>query len=297
VYTKAGRWSDAARALEAIGAGPRQLAPYDYRAGNYDKAIELAKRGGGSDMQVIIAQSYLKKGDSKGAAEIYKQLTANNPRTDWLENLASAQYKSGDKAGYLETVRKLIKADPSPQRWKTLLSSLRGQNMGDGPKMTLYALMRDTGNLTLPEDVESMAKFAVIAGLPGAAVRALNEAENANLIAANDPKTQRLVQTAKQRAQVQELALPKLPATPVGYMEAANIHFGRGEYPKAAALYTRAVSGNVPNTDFARMMGGISQVRAGNAGAAVRTFNSVPANSSFKDVADLWSLFAQTRPA
>lgn len=298
VYTKAGRWADAARALEGIGAGPRQLAPYYYRAGNYDKAIELAKRGGGNDMQVIIAQSYLKQGDSKGAAEIYKKLTASNPgRTDWLENLASAQFKSGDKQGYLDTVRKLIKADPSPARWKTLLSSLKSQNMGDGPKMALYALMRDTGNLTLPDDVEGMAKFAVIAGVPGAAVRALDEAQNANLIAANDPKTQRLVQTARQRAQVQELALPRLPATPVGYMEAANIYFGKGEYPKAAALYGRAVSGNVPNTDFARMMGGISQVRAGNSGAAVRTFNSVTANSSFKDVAELWSLFAQTRPA
>lgn len=298
VYTKAGRWNEAAKALESIGAGPRQLAPYYYRAGNYDKAIELANRAGGSDMQVIVAQSYLKKGDAKGAAEIYKKLTAANPgRTDWLENLAAAQYKSGDKTGYLDTVRKLIKADPSPARWKTLLSSLKNQNMGDGPKVALYALMRDTGNLTVPEDVENLSKFAVIAGVPGAAVRALEEAQKANLIAANDPRTQRLVDTARTRAQTQQLALPKQPATPAGYLEAANTYFGMGDYPKAAALYQRAIAGNAPGVEFAKMMGGISQVRAGQAGAAVRTFNSVAPTSAFKDVAELWSLFAQTRPA
>ena len=39
VYTRAGKYAQAASELQSVGASPRQLAPLYYQAGQYDRAI------------------------------------------------------------------------------------------------------------------------------------------------------------------------------------------------------------------------------------------------------------------
>lgn len=294
VYTRAGQWGAAAKELQNIGAGPRQLAPYYYRAGDYGKAIELAKRGGGSDMDVIIAQSYSKQGNEAGAAEIYKRLVkAGGPRqVDYLQNLASIQYRLKDRVGYLETTRSLIKADPSPTRWLALLTGLKQQNMGNGPKLAVYELLRQTGNLTKADDVQDAAKFAVLSGHPMVAVSAMNEAANANVVDKNDAMIQRLFQVSQQNAQT-----AAAQAQSKGPLAMANVLFGRGQYPQAAGLYERVAQSDPAKADEARLFGGIALVRAGNSDGAQALLRGVGDKSAYKDVAELWALYAQTRAA
>ena len=298
VYTKARQFGPAARELEAIGAGPRQLAPFYYSAGQFEKAIDTAKRAGGTEMQVIVAQSNLRLNRPKEAIAVYQQLIkSSGARPQWLENMARAQFESGDKAGYLQSVRQMIRVDPSPERWRTLLGSMRNQNMSNEAKLVLYQLMLETGNLTKPEDFQDMAKLAILDNQPGVARRALGRAVAANVIQANDAMTARLIQAANQRAQAAEAGLAKLPRTGPGFLQAGNIFFGAERYPQAANAYAQAARANVPSADQARVLGGISLLRANNPGGARAQFNSVPVGSGFKDVADLWSLYASTRPA
>lgn len=298
VYTKARQFGPAARELEAIGAGPRQLAPFYYGAGQFQKAIDTAKRAGGTDMQVIVAQSNLRLNRPKEAIAVYQQLIRTaGPRAQWLENMARAQFESGDKAGYLQSVRQMIRVDPSPARWKTLLSSMRGQNMSNEAKLVLYQLMLETGNLTRPEDFQEMAKLAILDNQPGVARRALGRAVAANVIQANDAMTSRLIQEANRRAQMAEAGIARLPRTPQGFLQAGNIYFGAERYPQAANAFAQAARAVTPAADQARVLGGIALLRANNPAGARARFNSVPAGSGYKDVADLWSLYASTRPA
>ncbi|MDT7934349.1 MAG: tetratricopeptide repeat protein [Sphingomonadaceae bacterium] len=290
VYTRGGQWLAAARELEQVGAGPRQLAPYYYRAGQYQKAIELAKRAGGQDMEVVMAQSYLKLNNPQAAADVYKRLIKSNPRPEWLGNLASIQYKT-DRVGYLQTIRQLIKADPSPNNWKILLIGLKQQNMGTGAKFAVYELLRQTGNLTTSEDVQDFTKFAVLSGVPGAGARAIDEAAGANVVNKGDPMIARLVQVSEAKAREAQAAVGKGP------IQAANAAYGAGNFPQAAELYGRIAGANGPDTDQARVLGGIALIRAGNAAAALRMLNAVSDKSAFKDVAELWALYAQTRRA
>lgn len=294
VYANSGQFAAAAQQLETIGAGPRQLAPYYYRAGQYDKAIELAKRAGGADMQVVVAQSYLKKGDKKGAAVVYQQLIrTSGPRMEWLDNLASIQF-SYDKGAYLNTVRQMIKIDPSPARYKALLFNLKQQNMSDQARLVLYQLMRQTGNLTEAADVQDMSKLAIIGGQPGIALGALQDAQKANVVSSGDPMIGKLVKvsTEQQNAAVAQAA--RQPATPAGRLAAGNAYFGANQYPQAAQSYAHAAVAGGAAGDQARVLQGISLVRGGDANGARQAFDGVGKGSPFFDVAQLWSLYAST---
>jgi hypothetical protein len=296
VHSRAGNFAAAASELERVGAGPRTLAPYYYRAGNLDKAIELAKRAGGPDMQVIIAQSYIRQGKTKDAIGVYQQLIrTSGPRMNWLQNLASAQFKDGDKAGYMETVRQIIRVDPSPANWRTLLVNMRGQNMSNEAKLALYQLMIDTGNLTRPEDFQDFAKLAILDNQPGAARSVLNKAVAAKAIDPNDAMTARLIEAANQRAAAADAELARLPRTGEGLYKAGLVHFGAERYPAAATSLTQAVAARAPNAEQARMLAGISLLRGGNAAGARQQFAAIPAGSPFKDIAEIWSLYASTR--
>ena len=298
VYANSGQWAQAAHEAEAIGAPPRQLAGYYYHAGQYDRAIELAKRAGGPEMQVVIAQSYLKKGDKRGAANVYAQLIrTSGPRMDWLDNLASLQF-SYDKAAYLNTVRQMIKIDPSPARFKALLFNLKNQNMSDQARLALYQLMRQTGNLTEPADVQDMAKLAIINGLPGLALGAVQEAQKANVVAPNDPMSAKLVQVSGQRSAALLAQAPRQPATPQGRMMAGNGYFGAGQYPQAAQAYSAVIAARAPAADEARVLQGYrARSRGQRQRRGAQRSTACPREARFFDVAQLWSLYASTHRA
>lgn len=292
VYTRGGQFGRAAQELEGIGAPPRQLAPLYYRAGQFNKAIAAANKAGGTDMQVIVGQSYLRTGKFDEAAKVYERLAKGNPR--YLENLAAAQYKMGDKKAYLATTERLIRFDPSPARWKTLLVDLKGAQMPREAKLALFHLMDQTNNLSRAEDYQEFAKLAVIANQPGVAKAALDKAKAANALG-NDAMTNTLVAEAGKRAAQAQATLGKLPQNGAGQFQAGNILLGAGNYPAAAQAFNRAIAGKAPQADAARLYMGIAQVRAGQTGAARQTFAAIPATSNLRDVASLWSLYASTR--
>lgn len=286
-YTAARQYGRAAQELESIGASPRQLAPLYYQAGNYGKAIQLANKAGGSDMMTIVAQSYYNQGKFDQAAETYQRMLKANPNNERaLENLAAAQFKTGDKAAYLKTTERLIRVDPSPQRWRTLLLNLKKEKMSREAKLALYELMKQTNNITRPEDYQEYAKLAIVANQPGVAKSALS----GDAVKATDSMTASLIRAATERSAKAMAEVGRLPNTPAGQLQAGNTYFGAGDYAKAAAAYARA--GNSPTT---QLQLGIAQLRAGQAATARSTFKAIPENSPVADVAALWSLYASTK--
>ena len=293
VYTRAGRYGEAAGALQASGAAPRQLAPLYYQAGQYDKAIALARQAGGDDMQILIAQAATKQGRPKEAVAAYNALIkANGPKPIYLENLAGAQYRSGDKAGYLATTTRLIKVDSSPARWKTLLVDLRQNPMRPEAKLAVYHLMSATDNISRPEDYAEFAKLALVANQAGTAQAAL-----ARTGGATDAMSQKMVQAAAGMVAKAPAEAAKLSANPATALRGGNAYFGLGQFPQAIAAYDKAIAANGNDADQARVFKGIAAEKAGNAALARQAFASVTDKTGMKEVADLWALHASTRGA
>ena len=291
VYTAAGQYGKAAQELEANGGNAKQLASLYYQSGQFDKAIAYAKKAGGPDGGTIVAQSYIKTGKYALAAQTYQGMIKQyGAQQKFLENLAAAQFKAGDKKAYLETTTRLVKVDPSPARWNALLLNLKESQMSRDAKLGLYELMRQTGNIRLPTDFQEYAKLAIVGNQPGTAKTALDQAKAANAIPADDAMTNRLIQAAGNRAAQAQAQLPKLPGTPAGQLAAANTYFGMGDYAKAASAYAKA-----PRSDVTKLQMGIAQVKAGQAAAGAATFRSIPDSSQVHDVAAMWQLYASTK--
>jgi tetratricopeptide (TPR) repeat protein len=294
VYTKAGQYGKAADELQAGGAAtPKQLASLYYNAGNYSKAVSLAKQAGGDDMQVLIAQAAIKQGHYQEAVTAYNKLIASHgAKPQYLENLAGAQYKSGDKKAYLVTTEKLIRVDASPARWKTLLVELQKSQMRPEAKLALFHLMDTTGNLIRPEDIQEFAKLAIVGNQPGVAQAVLTKAGGS---LGADPMTAKLAQAAATRAQAAGVNAPKLAANPATAAQAGGAYLGLGQYPAAVSAYGKAAAAGGPDADSAKVFEGIAQVKSGSGAAAKTTFASVGDANGMKDIADLWKLYASTK--
>lgn len=290
VYTRAGRYSEAAAALQSSGAPPRQLAPLYYQAGQFDKAVALAKQAGGEDMQILIAQAYTKQGRPKDAEKAYEALIkANGPKAIYLENLAGAQYKAGDKAAYLETTTRLIKVDGSPARWKTLLVDLRTHPMRPEAKLAVYHLMSATGNIDRPEDYAEFAKLALVNNQAGIARGALTKAG-----AATDAMSQKMVQAATAMTTKAAAEAPKLAAAPTTALRGGNAYLGLGQYGPAIAAFDKVIAANGADADQARLWKGVAALHSGNTALAKKSFTDVTDKNGMSDIADLWALYAGT---
>lgn len=290
-FTAVGRYGDAAAALQEVGAPCNQLAPLYYQAGQLDKAVSIAKSCPGEGSQILVAQAYSRQGNHKAAIAAYNKLIASNgPKATYLENLSGAQFKAGDKAGYLATTTRLIKVDASPARWKVLLTNFQQNNMRSEAKLALYHLMLTTGSLSRPADLQDFARLALINGQAAVAKTALEKAGSGS-----DPMSQKLASAASAAVAKEGAEAVKLSATPATAFKGGNAYLGLGDNAKAIAAYDKAIAANGLDADYARVFKGIAQVKAGQKAAAITTFKAVNEKSGMKDIADLWSLYAGSR--
>jgi tetratricopeptide (TPR) repeat protein len=237
VYGKAGNYSALAQEMQSCGASAIQTARAYYSGRNYAKAVEFAGKAGGADGKLITAQSYVQMGNTAKAIEAYNALVAAAPKGDYFAQLASLQFKSGDKKGYSETLEKMIRRDPSPQNWKSLLGNLKKQPMADSAKLALYQLVQQTGNMDGAADYQEMAKLAMVTGAPALA-KTLLETAVASKSIPGDPATLGLIQSAAGRIPTANADIARFSRSVSGndVARAGRTHFGAGQYPQAIAL-------------------------------------------------------------
>ena len=292
VYTRARQYGRAASELEAIGAPPKQLAQLYYNAGDLGKAVSYARKAGGEDMQILIAQAAARQGRYGEAVTAYNNLIrTNGAKPVYLENLAGAQYKAKDKKGYIATTTRLIKIDPSPARWKTLLINMRGGELSPIAKLALYHLMSQTGSIDRNEDYLEFAKLALVSGQAGTAREVLAKAGTTG----TDAMSQRLAQAANQRSALAAQQAPKLAANPATALQAGNAFLGLNQYPQAIAAFDKAIGAGGAGADQARIFKGIAQIRAGQIAPAKASFASIPEASEFRDIGNMWALYSSTK--
>lgn len=290
-FTAVGQYGQAAAALEQIGAPCGQLGPLYYRAGQLDKAVAIAKNCPGEASQILVAQSMSRQGNHKAAVAAYNKLIASNgAKAIYLENLAGAQFKSGDKAGYLATTTRLIKSDPSPKRWQVLLTELQSHNMRTEAKLALYHLMLTTGTLSRKQDFHDFAKLAMINGQAAVAKAALEKSG-----VTSDPMDQKLAAAANAAVAKEGPEAIKLSGDAKTAFKGGNAWLGLNDYAKAIAAYDKAIAANGPDADFARVFKGIAAVKGGQKATALAAFKQVNEKSGMKDIADLWGLYASVR--
>jgi tetratricopeptide (TPR) repeat protein len=293
VYTRAGRYGEAANALKATGAGPAQLAPLYYRAGQYGLAVAEAKKAGGEQMQILIAQAAMRQGKYGEAVAAYNGLIrSNGPKALYLENLAGAQYKSGDKKGYLATTEKLVRSDSSSARWKTLLVNFRQNPMRPEAKLAMYHLMSATGTLEKPEDFQEFAKLALVANQAGIASGALAKSGGGT-----DAMSLKLAEAAGKMAAKAAKEAPTLSANPATATRGGNAYLAMGQYPRAIAAFDKAIAANGNDADQAKVFKGIAALKSGNVKGGKASFDAVSEKNGMQDIAHLWSLYAATRGA
>jgi len=290
-FTAVGQYGQAAAALEQVGAPCNQLGPLYYRAGQLDKAVAIARKCPGEASQIMVAQAMTRQGNHKAAIAAYNALIkSNGPKAIYLENLSGAQFKAGDKAGYLATTTRLIKSDPSPARWKVLLTDVQGQNMRSEAKLALYHLMLTTGALDRPADYQDFARLALLNGQAAVAKLALDKAGGGT-----DAMSQKLAAAAASAVSKEGAEAVKLSASPATAFKGGNAWLGINDYAKAIAAYDKAIAANGVDVDYARVFKGIAQVKAGQKAAGIASFKAVGEKSGMKDIANLWSLYAGSR--
>jgi tetratricopeptide (TPR) repeat protein len=287
VYTRGGNFGKAAAELESIGAPPSQLAPLYYQARQYDKAIAAAQKSG---QLTIVAQSYLQQGKAAEAARIYEKMVAQNPNNlNALQNLAGAQYKMGDKKAYLATTQKLLRLDPTPERWRILLVDMKNEPMSREAKLGLYHLMHQTGALRTQAEVEEFAKIAIVSGQAGFAERVVKEAIASGIFPAGSPMAARIMQAGAQRAADALKSAPTDAKSPKTAMSAGSAYLGVSRYPDAIAAFTLAQKG--PTPEAATLFRGIATVKNGNRAGARPIFEGLR-TGSMTDIASLWALYS-----
>lgn len=291
VYTSLGQWAKAATELQAAGGSPAQLAPLYYRAGQYGNAIAAAQRApGNTQMQEIIAQSYYQQGKLADAGKMYeKMLKSGKVDKGWLVNLSGIQYKMGDKKGYLETVERLIRLDPSKANWQRLLTELKKAGLPPAPQLALMMLMNETGTLG-EDDYQTFAKLSILGGQPGLAANALQKARDAGKLA-DDDMSRKLLEAATARANASAAEAAKLlaSAAPADQLKAGKLLLGNGDFARAIPALSKAAAGG--DTEALTQLG-IAQIRAGQRPQGTATLKKVAAGDTpFAGVASLWALY------
>ncbi|TLZ62484.1 MAG: hypothetical protein E6K20_05455 [Gammaproteobacteria bacterium] len=324
-YVRTGNYADAAKVMEAEiddGFVPqselqglvRGLAQVNYQIKNYEKAIEFGNRaikGGFADeeLRTLVGQAYYLKGDWKGTLHFEEGQVDNvikegrTPKGEALQLILSACVKLNDQPCETRALERVVTYYPKPDYWYQLLFTLRQQTSGnDANTLQTYRLMSEVDVLKNPEDYTEMAQLALEAGSPGEAQRILEKGIAKGVFADQraKQKNERLLETAKKAAATDRASLPRIAkeadaaATGAKNVGLGLAYFGYGEYDKAVEEITKGLTkGGLRNEGEARLLLGISQLKAGHKEDAAKSFHAVKGDPSLERLANLWTLHAK----
>jgi len=324
-YVRTGNYADAAKVMEVEiddGFVPqselqglvRGLAQVNYQIKNYEKAIEFGNRaikGGFADeeLRTLVGQAYYLKGDWKGTLHFEEGQVENvikegrTPKSEALQLILSACAKLNDQPCETRALERVVTYYPKPDYWYQLLFTLRQQTSGnDANTLQTYRLMSEVDVLKNPEDYTEMAQLALEAGSPGEAQRILEKGIAKGVFADQraKQKNERLLESAKKAAATDRASLQRIAKeADAAAAGAKNVglglaYFGYGEYDKAVEEITKGLTkGGLRNEGEARLLLGISQLKAGHKEDAAKTFHAVKGDPSLERLANLWTLHAK----
>lgn len=294
------------------GARTKALMQLHYNTRNYPKAIEYGRQAqkagfADGDVNTLLAQSYYQQGDFKATRAFTADLIAQSerrgqpPRQNYLQLNLNACIKLKDTACETAGFEKLVTYYPNPEGWASLMQSM----LKGGPDVTLlnsFRLATEVGALTRAEDYTEHAQLALERGLPGEALSAM-EAGFARKVFTDQrdiDRNTRLLNSAKSKVPAEKAGLAAADqraaagASADDDLRVAQAFMSYGQNAQAVAAAQRAVRKNNGKTPGeAQLILGLTQFKAGDKAAAVKSFKSVKGDPSIERVAKLWALRAQ----
>jgi hypothetical protein len=318
---RAGDYGTAIQALESLygragGAEQGQLAEqlasaYAQQRNNakasewINKAIAAGNTGG----SVRQMQAYL-QGASGDYSAIAKDAAAavsgaeqagRRPDEGDLLRLADAQQRTGNNAGYVVTLEKLLSYYPKKDYWNAYLSRLpRKAGFADRFALDLLRLRLASGTLSKTEDYMEMAQLSLQAGLPTEARRIVDQGIKAGVMGtgAEAARHQRLRELAvKQEGEAKtNLATQAAEAETFkegdGLVKVGYAYVSLGEVDKGIELIQKGIAkGNLKRAEDAKLRLGMAQLQSpkGKA-AAVQTLRSIKCTDGVAEIARLWTI-------
>jgi len=318
---RAGDMATAISALESLAgrAGGAQLGVYAEQLAsayaqqrNNAKATEWLNKAvaaGNNSSSVKQMQSYLQSssGDfaaiarDAAAAVSAAEQAGRRPDEGDLLRLADAQQRTGNLAGYGNSLEKLLLNYPKKEYWSAYLGRLP-RKAGFSPRFELdvMRLRLASGTLTKTDEFMEMAQLALQAGLPSEGRRIAEQGYKAGVLGTGpeaarhqrlrdlavkqetDAKTNIAGSAADAATEKEGDALVK-----VGYAYASL-----GEVDRGIKLIAQGVAkGNLKRPEDAKLRLGMAQLLSAKTKAAgVQTLRSVKGTDGAADIARLWTI-------
>jgi len=322
---RAGDTATAIQAFEAVFnsgklSGPEQAQVAEMLAFSYSQQkdwprtnqwVQRAQAAGNTSAQLKQLQAYAQS-QSGDYAAIAKEAQAavaaaeaagRKPDEGDLLRLADAQQRTGNTAGYIATLDKLLTHYPKKEYWSILLGRLRSKSgFSDRFQLDLFRLRLATGTLSKGDDYMEMAQLALQEGYPaeGRAVVDKGFASGALGSGAEGERHKRLrdlavKQEAEGKANIDKDAQEAQAAKSgndlvhVGY-----VYVTMGQADKGAALIEQGIAkGGLKRPEDAKLHLGLAQLQSGkNKSKAVQTLRSVQGNDGAADLGRLWAVYA-----
>jgi tetratricopeptide (TPR) repeat protein len=293
----------------------KTVAQLYFQVQNDRKAAEWArkwldKHPSDIDMGVLLGQAYYRMNDYKNAASSMIKVVSNaervgrKPEENWLLIVLSSQHKSENDEGVGEALKKLVRHYPKPQYWENLLDIYRRKDTSERVQLGYYRLMDEVGILKNKDDYMEFAQLAMEAGVPGEALRVVQQGFDNGTLKVDDKTEQgrydRLLAAAKKQVAQDEPTLPQLAKEAERASQGqpdvglGHAYLSYGKYNEAIAAFQRGLKkGGVTDPDEAQIAMGIAHLRAGQEDQARQAFAAVKDGSRWKQLSELWQLHLQ----
>ncbi len=321
VYTNLGDYRSAAAAMEAAIASGflspaetqsrlRAVASLYYQAKDMAKAESAAQRyiqqyGAEPQMSILLAGAAYERKDFATASKSAKaaidasRRAGKKPDEAWMQLVLRCEYELKNRDGITSALEQLVADYPSKDYWRDLLLSVE-QRPGFSREVSLdlYRLMNAVGVMNAEEHIE-MAELSLINGFPGEAEAIISKGLASGILGqgAEGARHQRLLTTARQKAQVDKAELAQLEREAVasgsGQPLAAlgEAYLGYGNYAKANTLLAQAIAkGGLKSADKARLHAGIANFMLGEKEAARKRWGEVKGKDGTGALARYWTL-------
>jgi len=316
---RAGDMPTAIQSLEAVfgkvsgaesGQIAEQLASAYAQQRNNAKATEWLNKAiaaGNTGGTIKQLQSYLQSasGDygaiarEAGGAVSAAEQAGRRPDEGDLLRLADAQQRTGNMAGYGNSLEKLLLNYPKKDYWNAYLGRLPAK-AGFAPRFQIDVLRvrLASGTLTKADDYVELAQLAMQAGLPSEA-RKITEMGFKNGVlgtGAEAARHQRLRDLAIKEEGDLKGKLAGLASEAEGFKEGDGLvkiggsYVSLGEVDKGIELIQKGIAkGSLKHPEDAKLRLGLAQLQSPKTkSAAVQTLRSVKSTDGASDIARLW---------
>ena len=312
---------------DQLAAQQLTIAKLYFRVGMYSNAAQWAEKytdsASASKLAIdasaseILGESYFHLKKFKTAMHAMRDAITRAkseqraPKEAWLRIVDNSAFQVGDEVARRSALTDLVRYYGKSNDWRQLIALSEGDRPSLGADNVLddavqYELKRfefDMDVLRSAREYEGLVFDALDAHAPEEALKVLERARDRKVFDTADslPGTyERLHMLVDKDLQAAQVRFDHLVAGDVQDGAALDLigrmYLNRGQYGKAVESLRQALAaGGVHDANRSRMSLGIALLNAGDRTEASKMFASIAPDSKWADVAELWTLRAQSK--